>query len=537
MRFAWPLYLAWKQLFPSQKRISFFSLLSVIGVALGVNVMIVVIAFMQGFQQKFRTDIINSQGHARAVPLNPSPVWPQISKGLLERDDVLGVTPYLQGQLLLQNRSYHSIPFSMGLDPEDADQVIPLNEYLINGQLMLEGYDSQDLTPFPTMDDLEDEVVFITRQVANRLGVRPATIIRLKDANATEQIKEGKGEVRVRRLDPFVPSGQWTVTFLDEKSYRIEESTSGFKKVGLLGEPPLDLGLGFPVFETLPGGKPFEKGDQVRFQSFRSSILEVYSPSMIEKAKADELAPPHEVRVGGIFEVPWQGFHSEALIGTMRFMDEMRVTEGQCDGFYLKFSDRLAQKESLLSEYCKDLEGDLGSDWLVVPWFVENAWFFELLKFEEYLMILIMIPIGLVAAFAIAIALMTSVMRKVREIGLLVAMGGSQTAVGAIFCLQGLIIGSLGAVFGCGLALLFIRYRDELMSFIVTGIAGEGGQDEVAQFYDFYSLQVDYPWDSPESLSTFLAFALFAMVVSTVAGLLPAWRAARMNPAEALRSE
>ena len=209
---------------------------------------------------------------------------------------------------------------------------------------------------------------------------------------------------------------------------------------------------------------------QVRFQSFRSSILEVYSPSMIEKAKADELAPPHEVRVGGIFEVPWQGFHSEALIGTMRFMDEMRGTEGQCDGFYLKFSDRLAQKESLLSEYCKDLEGDLGSDWLVIPWFVENAWFFELLKFEEYLMILIMIPIGLVAAFAIAIALMTSVMRKVREIGLLVAMGGSQTAVGAIFCLQGLIIGSLGAVFGCGLALLFIRYRDELMSFIVRQI-------------------------------------------------------------------
>ena len=83
-------------------------------------------------------------------------------------------------------------------------------------------------------------------------------------------------------------------------------------------------------------------------------------------------------------------------------------------------------------------------------------------------MILILIPIGLVAAFAIAIALMTSVMRKVREIGLLVAMGGKQTSVGAIFCLQGFIIGSLGAVFGCALALLFIRYRDALMSLIVS---------------------------------------------------------------------
>ena len=75
------------------------------------------------------------------------------------------------------------------------------------------------------------------------------------------------------------------------------------------------------------------------------------------------------------------------------------------------------------------------------------------------------------------------------------------------------------------------------MSLIVSNIAGESGQDEVAQFYDFYSLKVAYPWDSPESLSTFVSFAFFAMAVSTVAGLLPAWRAARMNPAEALRSE
>ena len=537
MRFPWPLYLAWKQLFPSQRKISFFSLLAVIGVALGVNVMIVVIAFMQGFQQKFRADIIDSQGHARVVPLNPNPSWPKVLDGLAERKDILGVSPYLQGQLLLQNRSYHAIPFSMGLDPEDGGQVIPLDDFLANGQLLLEGYDSQDVTPIPTMDDLEDEVVFITRQVANRLGVRPTTIIQMKDANATQQADAARGMVRVLRLDPFVPSGQWTVTFLDEESYQIAESASGFKKVGLFKEPPLDLGMGFPIFEVLPGPKAFEEGNEVRFQSFRSSILEVYSPSMIEKAKADELAPPHEVRVGGVFEVPWQGYHSEALIGTMRFMDEMRGEEGGCDGFYLKFSNRLAKNEGLLSQYCKDLENELGSAWVVVPWFVENAWFFELLKFEEYLMILIMIPIGLVAAFAIAIALMTSVMRKVREIGLLVAMGGKQTSVGAIFCLQGFIIGSLGAVFGCGLALLFIRYRDALMSLIVSNIAGESGQDDVAQFYDFYSLQVAYPWDSPESLSTFVSFAFFAMAVSTLAGLLPAWRAARMNPAEALRSE
>jgi len=148
-----------------------------------------------------------------------------------------------------------------------------------------------------------------------------------------------------------------------------------------------------------------------------------------------------------------------------------------------------------------------------------------------------MVPIGLVAAFAIAIALMTTVLRKIREIGLLVAMGGGQGAVGSIFCLQGFLIGGLGAVLGCGLALLFIRYRDSIMSFIVVNIAGEEGKAGVAQFYDFYSLHVPYPWESAESLSTFVTFACFAVCVSTLAGLLPAWRAARMNPADALRNE
>ena len=43
--------------------------------------------------------------------------------------------------------------------------------------------------------------------------------------------------------------------------------------------------------------------------------------------------------------------------------------------------------------------------------------------------------------------------------------------------------------------------------------------------------------ESSESASTFLTFGLFAVFVSTLAGLIPAWRAARMNPADALRNE
>mgnify|MGYP001279014647 CR=1 FL=1 len=135
MKSAWPFFLAWKQLFPSQRKVSFFSLLAIIGVALGVNVMIVVVTFMQGFQQKFRSDIIDAQGHARAVPLHRKLDWRKSVLTIEMKPEVARVTPYVQGHLLLQNRDYNAVPFSMGIEPSEENGVLPLNEFLENHHL------------------------------------------------------------------------------------------------------------------------------------------------------------------------------------------------------------------------------------------------------------------------------------------------------------------------------------------------------------------------------------------------------------------
>ena len=521
-------------MFPSQRKVSFFSLLAVIGVALGVNVMIVVVAFMKGFQHKFREDIIDAQGHARAIPLGRTTNWRAVQQELLDLEEVISVTPYLQGPLLVQKQNYQSVPLSIGIDLSGGESVLPLADFLENGQMRMEAHDALDVTPVPQSSMVDDDVVFISQYVANQLGVRPAAIIRIGKSNV---IEDSHLNVRVDSLSVDVPSAEWVLEYIGGNQWSLRSTSLGFEKVLTPQDGFLDGGPGTPTFAIL---SPFSEpsiGSESTYQTFRSSTIEVFSPSMIELAQSDEMIPPKEVRVGGVFEVPWQGFHAESIIGSFRLMEDVRANRGRCDGMFLKFGQEIAGNEKRLHAFCEELQLPRSIDWAFVPWFVENAWFFDLLKFEEYLMILIMVPIGLVASFAIAIALMTTVLRKIREIGLLVAMGGARGSVGSIFCLQGFLIGLLGAVLGCGLALLFIRYRDAIMSFIVVRIAGDEGKVGVTQFYDFYSLDVPFPWESPESASTFLVFGFFAVMVSTLAGLIPAWRAARMNPADALRNE
>ena len=58
--------------------------------ALGVNVMIVVVAFMKGFQHKFREDIIDAQGHARAIPLKRTKEWRILQNELTYAKGLLG---------------------------------------------------------------------------------------------------------------------------------------------------------------------------------------------------------------------------------------------------------------------------------------------------------------------------------------------------------------------------------------------------------------------------------------------------------------
>jgi hypothetical protein len=98
----WYLYLALKQLFPSGRRVAFFTLASVAGVMLGVAVLIIVLSVMNGFGDEIRTKIIETNGHVRiengGIMYDQDSVMAKV-RGLPE---VAAVTPYARGMVMLQ---------------------------------------------------------------------------------------------------------------------------------------------------------------------------------------------------------------------------------------------------------------------------------------------------------------------------------------------------------------------------------------------------------------------------------------------------
>jgi len=136
--------------------------------------------------------------------------------------------------------------------------------------------------------------------------------------------------------------------------------------------------------------------------------------------------------------------------------------------------------------------------------------------------------IVLVAAFNIATTLIMVVMEKHRDIAILRSMGASARSIMKIFVLEGLIVGLLGTLFGTCLGLVLAKNADPIIKWLER-ILGVRIFDQTVYGMDHFPSVVNS--------GDVVAVVAVAMTISLVATIYPAWRAARMDPAEALRYE
>lgn len=409
----WYLYLAIKQLFPSGRRLpSFFFVVSVLGVALGVAVLIGVQSVMGGFDQTYKDKIVETTGHIEirggGLIYNAHEIVQQ-----LDADDrVEAVVPTAHGVVMMNYRNRPSFPVIQGIDVNRPQQVRPMDKFLIEGK----------------MADLNDDTIFLSIGLANSIGAR----------------------------------------------------------VG--------------------------------------SEIELYTPLMIEGLKSDELILPRIFTVVGIYQSGWNQLDENTVLCTLRAMQDLYGLQNAVHGISVRLKPEVDELK-----FAEDWNnGKLTFSQYAYTWIELNSDFLWVLALEKNMMLFLMLFIVIVAAFSISIAQLLTVIRKTREIGLIGAIGGSGRAMGLCYCFQGFFIGLLGVVFGIGLATFVLHFRDPIID-LLSGMTGT--KDTLIKFYQFSHLPVHY------STSDFVIVTVATLILSTLAGFIPAMRASRMKPADALRSE
>ncbi len=164
----------------------------------------------------------------------------------------------------------------------------------------------------------------------------------------------------------------------------------------------------------------------------------------------------------------------------------------------------------------------------LLDWQQSHSSFYTALQVEKNVMFLILTMIILVAAFNIISGLIMLVKDKSHDIAILRTMGASRGSIMRIFFLTGASIGVVGTLAGLGFGVLF-THNIETIRLALQSITGT--ELFSAEIYFLSHLPAILDW------SEVIHVVLMAITLSFLATLYPAWRAAKLDPVEALRYE
>jgi lipoprotein-releasing system permease protein len=245
-----------------------------------------------------------------------------------------------------------------------------------------------------------------------------------------------------------------------------------------------------------------------------------------EKKAVDQLREvvlPKELTVTGIFETGHYAHDADFLIVPLYIGQELYGLEDSLHGITVRTDD----------PYSAERVKEQIEDFLQPPQFAEtwvdmNHQFFEAIRLERSVMFFLLFFIVVVAAFGIMSTLITVTVQKRREIGILKALGANISQIVWVFLGQGMVTGLFGTLTGLGLGMTLIRYRNEFRDWLAQTLHIQVFPKEI---YNFSQIPAEVV---PRDV---WIICVSAFLICSLAALIPAYFAARLDPVRALRYE
>ena len=234
---------------------------------------------------------------------------------------------------------------------------------------------------------------------------------------------------------------------------------------------------------------------------------------------------PREVTytVGAVFEIGVYDYDKAFVLLPMQDAQELLLMGDQVGMVEIQTTNPDKVQE-IIAPIQRQIQGRA----VITDWRQMNSALFQALEVERVAMFVVLSLIVLVAVFNILSSLIMLVRAKTRDIAILRTMGSSRRGMMKVFVTVGVTIGSLGIVLGAILATIFLYFRQGVVN-AIQAVTGQNLWDPSVRFL------TDLP-SKPDPFEV-AAIVIIALVLSFLATLYPAYKAASTDPVQVLRYE